>query len=183
MVGRLVEDEEVGLHDERIGQCHALQLSAGQLRKGLPPLGDEELREDGLGACLIVPCLLLFHTVQDVLQARLVLGSHTGLILADEVGRLVAVPEAGLDDGQVEGIVGCLLQIADAQVVAEDHLPLVGLIRAIQDVEQRAFACTVLGDKTHFLSFADAEAEVAEQCLVPYEQCLVPHTARQILYL
>ena len=157
VVRRLVEDEQVGLHDERVGKSHALQLSAGKLRERLVELRDEELREDGLGTVLVVPGLLLLHAVQDVLQALLTGGCHAGLVLADEVRRLVAVPEACLDDGQVKGIVGSLLQVADAKVIPEDDLPLVCLVLAAKDVQQRTLARAVLGDEPHFLSLAYAE--------------------------
>ena len=176
MVGRFVEDEQVGLHDECVGQGDALELAARELREGLVKLCDEELREDGLGACLVVPRLEHFHAVENRLQSLLTLRGHACLVLADEVCRLVPVPEAGLDDGEVEGIVGRLLQIADTQPVAVDDLTFIGLVGAAQDVEQGAFACSVLGNKPHLLPFADAEAEVREECLVP-------HPSRQILYL
>ena len=176
MVRRLVEDEEVGLHDERVGEGDALHLSARKLRQRLVELRDEELREDGLSAILVVPSLQLLHTVEDALQSFLTRRSHAGLILADEVGRLIAVPEASLNNSQVERIVGRLLQVTDAKVVMEDNLPLVGLVFASQDVEQRAFARAVLGDKTHFLPLTNTKAEVAEKRLVS-------HTSRQILCL
>ena len=86
------------------------------------------------------------------------------------------MPETGLDDREVEGIVGRLLQIADPDSVAVDDLPFVGLVGTAQDVEQGAFARSVLGNKPHLLPFAYAEAEVGEKCLVP-------HPSRQILYL
>ena len=110
------------------------------------------------------------------MKAFLTRGSHAGLVLTDKVGRLVAVPEASLDDGQVEGIVRGLLQVTDPKVIMEDDLPFVCLVLAAKDVQERAFARAVLGDKTHLLPFADAEAEVAEKRLIPY-------TSRQILYL
>ena len=86
------------------------------------------------------------------------------------------MPEASLNDGQVERIVRCLLKVTDAKVVTKDNLTFIGLIVASQDVEQGAFARAVLGDETHLLAFADAEAEVAKERLVP-------HTSCQILYL
>ena len=49
MVGRLVEDEEVGLSDEHVGQSHALLLAAAELFHRLVEVVDVELCEDLLG--------------------------------------------------------------------------------------------------------------------------------------
>ena len=168
VVRRFVEDEHVGLHDEGVGQRHALELSARKLGQRLVELGDEELREDGLGACLVVPRLEHLHAVENRLQSLLAPRGHACLVFAYEVRRLVPMPEASLDDGEVEGIAGRLLQVADPQAVAVDDLPLVGLVGAAQDVEQGAFARSVLGNKAHLLPFAYAEAEVREEGPVPY---------------
>ena len=43
MVGRFIEDEQVGLSDEHIGQCHAFLLSAAEFSHGLVEPFDFEL--------------------------------------------------------------------------------------------------------------------------------------------
>lgn len=53
----------------------------------------------------------------------------------------------------------------------EDNLTLVGLILASQDVQERALARAVLGDETHLLPLAYAEAEVLEERFVPHPAC------------
>ncbi len=46
MVGRLVEDEEVGLVEQCVGKRHTFLLSAAELSHGLVEIGDVQLGED-----------------------------------------------------------------------------------------------------------------------------------------
>ena len=70
VVGRLIEDEHVGVSDEHVSQCHTLELSAREGLHLLVIVGDVERREYLLGPLLIVPCISMLHTVEQGLQPR-----------------------------------------------------------------------------------------------------------------
>ena len=59
MVGRFVEDEQIGVGNQHRGQRHTFTLTAGKQSHGLVEFIDFELRENLLGAQLdIVPFLI-----------------------------------------------------------------------------------------------------------------------------
>ncbi len=132
VVGRLVQNQEVRLRDEHIGQGHTLQLSAGELRERLFEVADLQFGEDGLRTTLVVPCPFALHAVQDGIQSGMSLSGHALLVLADKVRGVVAVPETGLYHGQFPWIHRLLWQIAHPQTVVIDHTTLVCTVRAGQ---------------------------------------------------
>ena len=176
MVGGLVQDKELRLHDEHVGQCHTLHLPPRELGERLLEVRYGKFAQYGLAAVLIVPGLLLVHPVEYPLQARRARRAHARLVLAYEVGGLVAVPEASLQHRQLHGVLWCLLQVSDTKPVAPHHLPRVGAVLSAQYVQQRALACPVACDKADLLPLCHTERYVVEEGLVA-------HSARQTLHL
>ena len=176
MVCGLVQDKEVRLHDKHIGQRHTLELSARELAERLVEVRYVELAKDGLAACLVVPGVLVLHSVENLLQPRRARRAHASLVLTYQIGGLIAVPEASLQHRELHGIVGRLLQISDAQAVVIHHLPRVGTVLATQDIQQRALPSAVAGYETSLLPLRHTEGDVGKERLVA-------HATRQALHL
>ena len=120
-------------------------------------IAHRQLAEDGLAAVLVVPRLMVLHHVEDLLQARIARRGKALLVPTDEIGRLVAMPEAGFDDGQVARIDRRLFEVADAYPIMEDHLPLVCKVPAGNNVQQSGLACTILCNEPNLLPLPNAE--------------------------
>ena len=79
-----------------------------------------------------------------------------------------------------DGVVGVegrrLLQIAYAQVVAEDNLSAVVALLTCDNGEQRALSRSVLGDEAYLLALGNGERDV-------FEQHLGAERLREILYV
>ena len=68
MVRRLIEEEEVGLADERAPEGDALSLSAREPLDGALVVVDAECTQDLLSTLLIVPCSLGLHLGEEALH-------------------------------------------------------------------------------------------------------------------
>ncbi len=139
MVGWLVENQQVRLHDEHIGKRHSLQLAARQLRERLIEFCDVQLCEHLLRPYPIHLRLVLVHLVD------------------------VQRPIARLQHIQFHGHVGVLLQIAHPDAVFVDDGALVVAVTLCQDVQQRGLTRSVLGYQTHMLPFGNAKGDVLEK--------------------
>ena len=140
VVGRLVEQQQVGVVDEYAAQRHFLLFAAAEGVHGtIHEFVDLQAGEHFADALFKVPG---FH----VLRA---FGRFDKTAY-----RLVGVE------------VGILGQIGHLGVATEGDLAAVGQFLAGDDVEQGAFAVSVAGDEGGLLSGVDAEADVFEQQLV-----------------
>ncbi|MCY1560208.1 hypothetical protein D9M68_973200 [compost metagenome] len=86
MVGRLVEDQDLGLLHQGAGQQHALLLAAGQVFEGL----DATLHQPHTRQRLIHQALVFFAvTVQQPLVRHASHGDHLGHAEAEVLGKLL----------------------------------------------------------------------------------------------
>ena len=96
VVRRLVEDQQVGLGDEHIGQCHALLLSARELSHRLLQVADLQLGEDLLGFqhLLLISLMIeasIEYTLGRIEDGRLFEHTHPQVTTEDDVSRVVAL--------------------------------------------------------------------------------------------
>ena len=96
VVRRLVEDQQVGLGDEHVGQCHALLLSARELSHRLLQVADLQLGEDLLGfQHLLLISLMIEAGIEDTLggieDGRLFEHTHPQVTTEDDVSRVVTL--------------------------------------------------------------------------------------------
>ena len=123
VVGRLVEQQQVGVAEEEPGECHATLLPAGQLRdvgvvgraaQGVHRDVDVALEVPGIGRGDLVLEGRLLGTDLLVVGVRVGPGGHDRVVLVDErldLGH--AVHDVALDVlGRIE--LGLLAQVADA---------------------------------------------------------------------
>ena len=97
-------------------------------------------------------------------------------VAADEVGGLIAVPEAGFDHRQFAGVVRCLFKVTDAQSAFISDFTVLVVLIAAQDVHQRRFPSAVLRDKSYFLAFGHGKRNV-------FEKHQIADALRQVLYI
>ena len=176
VVGRLVEDEEIGLGNEHIGQGQPLQLASREFSHRLLEIVDFELREYLLGSLFIVPGFGMFHAVEQFLQSGRVVGLQSPFILGDEAHRLIVGLETGLDDREMRLIRRRLFQVSHPQPVAVGNLPVVIVFLAGQDIEQCRFAGPVFGDEPYAVALAYTQRNV-------FKQDAVAKRLGEVLYL
>ena len=163
VVGGLVEDEEIGLGDEGIGQRHTLQLPAGEVLHLLVEVAYLQLGKYLLGLLLVVPRLFVVHVHEQLVQAGMTLGLHAAFVVLDEVHGRVAMMETGFEYGQFFGIRGTLFKIAHTKISAKGYLSLVVTLLSREDVEQGGLAASVLGNQSDTLAFGQAEGYIFKQ--------------------
>ena len=107
VVGRLVEDEQVGFRDEHVGQSHSLLLSAAELRHALAQVANLQLRQYLLGTKHLLVLALVVeagieHRVVRVEVWPLLQIAHSQVVAEDDLPVVVALL-AG-DDRQQRGL-------------------------------------------------------------------------------
>ena len=163
MVGRLVEDQQVGLGKEHVGQRHALHLPAGKRADGLVEIADIEFRENLRRALLEVPSVALLHFRDERVEPRLLGQGKAFLVAANERREFARLVETGLGHGHRGVVVGRLAEEAHARAVAHDDAALFVVLAPRKNVEERRFARAVAGDEGHLLPFVYGETHVVEQ--------------------
>ena len=144
MVGGLVQNEQVGVLQEHVGQRHALHLSARE---------DTHLAA-GVAYLQFAQNLLAPHLqVQRLLRV---------------VAVLAGMPEAGIHHGHLVWEMWCLAQISHLDAAAQHHFSAVGLVHTGQDIEQGGLARTVLRYEAHALPLAYAQRYALKKGLVAY---------------
>ena len=173
MIGRLVQNQEVGLAYQHRGQRHPLLLPARERAHRLFHVIDFELREHLADALLVVPGLEGVHACGQVGDERGVGAQEGLLVLADDACGFGAAVEHLLDDGV--GVVehGALAQITHADAVVVDHAAAFGRLVAGQDVEQGGFARAVARNQRRLLPLIDAECQIIEEFDVAPMLCQV----------
>ena len=160
VVGRLVEQQQVGMAQEELGEGDAHLPSAGELRGGLVELGhgESEAAQDGAGARFQLIAAEALEALAGVAVAveqrvarRLVLLDGDGMLeLAEHVSRFPDLVR-GIDDflerALALGDAGFLLEIADGRVAREAHRALVGGLLAHEDLQQRGLPRAVGTDE------------------------------------
>ena len=144
MVGGLVQDEQVGVLQEHVGQRHALNLSAGEYAHLAAGVAYLQFAQDLLASYLQVKCLLSVVAV------------------------LAGMPEAGIHHGHPVWEMWCLAQVAHLDAAAQHHLSAVGLVHTSQNVQQGGLARTVLRYEAHALTLAYTQRNALKKGLVAY---------------
>ncbi len=139
MVGRLVEEQQVGLAGDLAGDRQALLPAAGEgadRELALAAIAEAEPAEGARGARLLL-----------VLLERLAGERLDHHLLGGRLGR-----EAGV-----------LLDVADPDPLAERELPVVGLEAPGEDAQQRRLAGAVGADEPHPVALKEAKRKILEQ--------------------
>ena len=99
MVGRLVEDQQVGFADQHRCQCHTFELAAGKLAYLLVEIIDFQTGQNFLGSLFVVPGSEGVHTAHGLLQPILHRIGDGSLVGGDgSQGRIVGT-ETGFQYG------------------------------------------------------------------------------------
>ncbi len=166
VVGRLVEDEQLGLLDEQACQGQPFALTARQGAEWLRQVGNVQSEEHFFHARFGIPCLQIVHAAEQPLHG-VGIGTvqHALLVVAQGLdGRMIAC-EHGIEDVVGGSKVGFLRQVAHADVGMDPHAGALafGALFAGDDAQQRALAAAVFGDERHLLSFVELQVHVLEQ--------------------
>ena len=88
VIGRLVQDQQVGTRDQRLSQPYALALSTGEDRHAFPCIRNAQLGENGFGISLHVPCahcLKLVGQPGNAIKQTLLISAAQGEIVASHL--------------------------------------------------------------------------------------------------
>jgi len=164
VVGRLVQHEEVGLHDEKAGEVGAHDPAAAEGAGGhvVVPGAEGEAGEDALG--------LGFELVAFELDEAFGGGEAPGCVrvgMGAEGG--VDFLELGgdrggeLDDGFLADGGALLREVADAEAALGFHLALVGFGLAEEDGKEGGLARAVRPDQADAVAAVEAEGKAGEK--------------------
>ena len=100
VVGGFVKHEHVGLGDEDVGQCDTFDWSSRQFADALVEVVDFQSRQHLLNPLLVFPRFQVVHLVEQTFQSRVAFSLYALLVVSDEVGHFVSMPETRLHDRQ-----------------------------------------------------------------------------------
>src|SRR5574344_1073371 len=146
VIGGLVQNQQLRVCNQHVGQSHSFQLSARQIVNLLVQVVQVQFAQNLFYAGLKVPCLVSVHHGHGLVQFLFIVGVECRLFISFNGFHLVVVAlKAGLQHGQSWCEFRVLRQNAHAQVPFErDGAVVVGLV-ACSDVQQgglaRAIAC------------------------------------------
>ena len=179
MIARFVQQHTVGPHQQDTGERHPHLPTAGQQSHVAvhPFLAETQAREhltrpriQRVAIQFLEPPLDIAIALDDgVHVVGLVRIDHCRLELR-HFGRQRAHRARTIHHGHDRGLAGhfadILAEIADRQAGIDDHIAVVGPIRAGDHPEQRRLAGAVRPDKSHLLPLLDAHRRVDEQDLM-----------------
>ena len=161
MVRRLVEDQEVGIAEQRAGQRHAHAPAAGELAAGpalrlvveAQPVQDRggPRRRRG-GTDLVEPGMDLGQP--QAVVAGLVLGQQGGAL---DVGRQHGIQHRDVAAGRI------LRHRADAHAAGHVDVAAVGLDHALDQAQQRRFARAIAADQADLPAVGNGRRGAIEQ--------------------
>ena len=167
VVRRLVEQEQIGLGDERLAEERASPPAAGQLAERT--IGRQrQPRHDGLDTLLEPPSIALLELVLEVAQP-LELGMAVGdlsrhvVILRDERAELAQAGGDFVEDRAIRRAGDVLIETRDAQPGRPPDRSAVGRDLAGDHLEQARLARPVAADEADALARLDAKAGVLEE--------------------
>ena len=171
VVGRLIEQEQVGRHRQRLREREALLLPAGECADACVRIERKAL-DDALGLRFEGPRLarlqLALQRVQAVEQRRLVgaglgHGVRHGVVLGQERGNFAHPGDHGLEHRKLR-IEGRLLRhVAHADARLAPDAAVVERALPRQSPQQRGFTATVAPDQGHTLAGVELEFGMVEQ--------------------
>ena len=167
MVRRLVEHEQVGLHDQQPREVRAHDPAAAHLARGAVEVGlaEGEAAEDALGFRLELVAAEL-RVLAERVVGLLGIGRASARTIGEDAHELAVLRRDGareFKDGLVAGGGGFLRQVAERGVLVEDDAAGVGLAGAEDDGEQRRLARAVRADQRDALAEVDAQRHLFKE--------------------
>ena len=172
MVRRLVEQQHLGVADEQFRKRDAHLPTAGELGGGTGHVALGEAEAEQHASHFRLQRVAAEHLVGVPRPAhgrQLSFGGVRAQLRLQLVQALLRFKNLGLgrddlfEDGQVPHLDGLLLQIAHARPLGEEHAPLVRIVLAGDNVEQRRLARAVRAHERQPVVLFQAERHVVEQ--------------------
>ena len=162
VVGGLVQEQQVRLLDEALGQRDPALFSAAEVVHETIGVVEAEFSEDFLGLRLVAPSVGPVHGVVSGLQGFGVLALGGLLVLANGAhGVVVRFKQVGENRPvEVEPVV--LGEVGNAGLPVEGHGAGIGAFDVEQHLHEGAFARSVSGDQGCLLALVQSEVEVLE---------------------
>ena len=169
VVGRLVEQQDVGLLQEQAAEGHAAAFAAAEVGHQLVLVGTAEGVHGAFQLGVEVPSVVGFQQLRELSLAgdELV---EVGIGLGEGVVHLVVLLQQvddllhGLLHHLLDGFgvveLGLLLEVAHAVAGGEDHLALVVLVDAGDDLHQARLAAAVEANDAYLGSVEEAQVDV-----------------------
>ena len=167
VVGRLIENQEIGFFEQYFYQGDALFLSTRQRIDLLFEVGHAETKQRFFHFRIKRPGFQVVHKCHSIFEGRtFVAGMGEGVfVLLHGLHHRVFIIEYRAEHIQTGVKVRFLVEPADADVFAEDNLGVFafGAFFAGNYAHEGTFTSTVFGNQTDFLPFIDVKREVLEQ--------------------
>ncbi len=163
MVGRLVEDEQIGPGKQRAAECDAAFFPAREAARETVGGGGVEVGDERLDAVAHVPAVEVVDVVEEFVGAGVVGGP--GLVFGDEVEHLLRAHEDVVLHGAGVVELEVLRQVAGDEFAAADDLPGVRLGDPGDDAQEGGFARAVASDEADAVALVDGEGGVVEDGL------------------
>ena len=176
VVGRLVEQQQVGLLEQQLAQRHPATLATGQgvddrvgrrAAQGVHRLVEPAVEVPGRG--VVEVGLEVTHLAQQAVVVGVGIGQLLGDLVEavelplDLVDRLLDV----LQHGRALGQRRLLLEHADGRPGVEDRVAVVGVLEPRHDLEQGRLARAVRPDDADLGAVQERQRDVVEDHLVP----------------
>ena len=173
-VHRLVENQQVGVGDEGLGESCLLALSAGELVDVFENVVNAEFGEYLFDSVLVVPGIqtvdfeygAVHALLRNLVGQALFEEGDAGFIFFDGAHDGCFLIEEGVEHGVLFVEAVHLGQIGDDDVVADNDLSLVGHFAAGNNIEKRALARAVAGNERALLSLFKPEGDLLEQDII-----------------
>ena len=166
VIGRFIENKQVGFADKDIGQCHPFELSAGEMSDFLFEIGDFQFAENLFDTGFIIPGFQYFHACQHVVHFILVGMKHHVFVFSNGAYDVVIGLQAGINDRKFFRKIGRLIQVADAQVTFQIDITAVVPFAVGNDVEQRGFSRTIFGNECYPLVVGDRKGYIFKKQII-----------------
>ncbi len=172
VVGGLVEQQQVGLAQQQLAQRHATPLTTGQMGHRVVRRRAAQRVHRLLELRVDVPRV---GGVELLLELAHLLHQLVGVIGGHQLGNLVVPVELGLDGNALFDVLPhglglvqrrLLQQDADARVVGQEGLAVVGLVQARHDPQDARLAGPVGAHHTDLGSGEEVQRDVVEDDLV-----------------
>jgi len=175
MVGRLVEEEQIGRHDKRARQRHALLQPAREIRYRIV-LGQLQAAERGLDPVLEAPAVARIERFLQMLhplhQRDVVFGGvmsmrsqrvRRGVIIDQQFRPLAQSFGHRLEHALPGPERGLLRNARQLQLRRAPDLAVIGRGKALDDIQEAGFAGAVAADQADALAGLDDEIDTIEQ--------------------
>ena len=168
VVGRLVQEEQVGLGGEGAAEGDAAFLASGQgSDEGVEGRGGE-VRGGGVDAGLEFPAVGGLDLVEE--DGQLAVGALAGFVASEPIDEVGGARLDVLADGEGALELEFLGQVADAEAAAPGDIAGIGVLVSGEDAEEAGFAAAVAADEADLFAGSDGEGDGLEQTLVAIGQ-------------